>query len=956
MLLAAAVASAQASAPKAQRSGRIATAQEEKAQANLTARLQEADKLAAEGNLVTARAAYEKAILAGAKLEKDFVRAHTLGLCYLNGQPADYGKAVSWLQTALQLNPVSEDARNHLAQAYQWSGQAEPAAVQYGMLYREHPSSTDYLLGLTNSLYAKGDKDEAITRLEQFVERFPSNVEARLQLARFLAYSQKFTTALVQFQAVLQIQPGDSRAEVGIAKVQSWQGQNDVALTLYDKVLRQHPNDLEATVGKAFSLLWLDRRDEARDLFLSAQKRLPKDRDIAAALKALGPKLPPKAPPVQVADSKLPESVVPTPKPEVPAAVPVYKEERAEPAAPPPAPAPDPYSVAMRSAEESAAASDYTQAVHYYHEALAVRPDDKDALWQLARVLSWSKAYGASIAEYDKVIAAHPKALLAQMERARVSSWDKNYDTALSGYKGLLTQLATCGPDCDVKGVTEKDVRVEYARVLAWAKRYDEAISEYSTLLPAQGSLQESDRAAGLDYGRVLAWSRRYNDAIGAFDRVIALGGGSYDARLAKAQVLFWSGRLSEAQQSLRRLHAERPKDPELNLTLASVEHAMGYNARSLALLTDATPGKESDDIRHSISEEMRPLLRFRYGFENDQGFDAGGSVTAIKVLRYSTAVEFNLNPDLRMEVENTISHGLTSNPALAKHSPTTLSSETLARLRFKVTPWLALTAGAGLGVSGGNVLQAPFDRRYHFVFDVHPVITHRNLRIDLAVGRHTADYTPLATNDNVIQTRFTTTVNYRIRKRVGVGAEYWHGLYNVESPEPGLPTRFTTEGNGGSAWILPTWIDLERFKLEAGMRYDSFGFDEGALRISAPAAGIPASGVGPGISGAGFFTPRLYQRYAGDIRMHSDLPQAWVLAAHGTIGPQRIFGFAPLSPPPASWGATGSVGAEVSKAVKSWRYTLAYVYFTTETPSSPGLTTGSYKSHAVTFVVTKRF
>ncbi|MBI2683556.1 MAG: tetratricopeptide repeat protein [Acidobacteriales bacterium] len=931
---------------------------------SVTVMLQQADRLSGEGKLNAARDLYEKALAAGAPLDKDFDRAHTLGLVYLNGTPQDLKNAVRWLETAVNLRPADLAARHQLAQSLLWSGQAAEAVIHFKFLRQAKPDNQDYALALASAQYAKGDSADAVNTLRQYLERNPSNIEIRLQTARYLSYTQRFAEAQNEYQAILQIQPGNAFAEVGIAKVNSWQGNNDLAIEMYDRILRKRPNDFDAGVGKAFSLMWMGRNDEARDLFLAVQKRAPRDRDIAAALRDLGPKPQPKPAGSEVAGAK------PTPAPTKPAQgvtmVPEPKVPVPEPAPPvvaetqPPAPAVpapmDAYQAAMHDAEKAASGMDLTGAVHFYHEALNARPGDKDAMWQLARVLSWSKSYTASVSEYDKFIATHPDQLLAQVERARVLSWNKDYDTSLAGYEKSLQGIATCGPACATPGLNERDVRVEYARVLGWARRYDDAQKQYAQILPPTGPLAETDRTPGLDQGRVLAWSRKYEDSISAFDRVIQLGGENFDARLAKAQVLFWSGRLSEAQQMLRRLNAERPRDPEASLTLAAVEHALGYNSRSLALLAYATPGTETENIRKSIRDQMRPVLRFRYGFEDDQEIASLGASTGIKVLRYVTAVEFNIHPDVRMEVENTISNGLTSNPLLGKHAPRSLSSETIARFKFRIAPWLSMTAGAGIGITGGNVLGASGPRQQHAIFDLHPVITHDNLRIDLAVGRHIADYTPLAVHDNVMATRFSTAFSYNFFKRIRTGVEYWHALYNVDSPEPGLPREFTTEANGGSAYVVPAWYKSERLTIEAGMRYDSFSFDEGALNISAPAAGIPGSGVGPGITSAGFFTPRAYQRYAADIRITSNLPQEWYMNIHSTIGPQRLFGFAPLNPPPTQWGATGSAGIEVAKAIKTWRFALAYDYFSTETPASPGLNNGAYKSHAVSFSVVKRF
>jgi hypothetical protein len=157
----------------------------------------------------------------------------------------------------------------------------------------------------------------------------------------------------------------------------------------------------------------------------------------------------------------------------------------------------------------------------------------------------------------------------------------------------------------------------------------------------------------------------------------------------------------------------------------------------------------------------------------------------------------------------------------------------------------------------------------------------------------------------------------------------------------------YTTESNGGTFYVMPAWYKSDRVTFEAGMRYDSFGFDEGSERIAAAVGGIGS---------AGFFAPRLYQRFAGAAHVAWLIDDHWYLDSNLTYGPQRLFGFASLAPAPASWGNTGSFGSELAYRIKDYRFSLAYEYFNTETPASPGLLTGAYKSHVFAFGLTKRF
>jgi hypothetical protein len=402
--------------------------------------------------------------------------------------------------------------------------------------------------------------------------------------------------------------------------------------------------------------------------------------------------------------------------------------------------------------------------------------------------------------------------------------------------------------------------------VLSWAGRYDDALAQYQQLQLAADLKSADDRTAALDRARVLAWSKRYDESRAQFEQVEQTGGDTFEARLGKAQVTYWSGNVRDAALQLRRLSVEKPKDATVALTLAAVEHNLGYNARALSLLSVAEPGVESESLRETIRKEMRPILRFRYGYENDLEIESNGAQSTIKVLRYTSSAEFNIHPDVRMQVLNTFTNGLTSNALLGKHAGDTWAQETLARFDFRVAPWMSLTVGAGVGTSGGYRFGTSGPRNQHPLFELHPVINAKQWRIDLAVARRLAEYTPLAIADNVVQTRLTAAVSRRW-KRFSGGAEYWHGYYQADSPEPMPGTKYSAEGNGGSLYVSGSAYRSDRFTADLGMRYESFGFDQGGEHISDP---------GIGIGSAGFFTPRLYQRYAGTSTMAWTPNQAW--------------------------------------------------------------------------------
>src|SRR5438552_9876302 len=115
MLALSAPALAQPPAPPARPAAVPAAAPTPPPSGDSAALVREADQLVVEGKLTQARASFEAAIKAGARIDQDFGRARTLAICYLNGAPSDLKKAAQWFEVAYKLNS-KEDVRLALAQ------------------------------------------------------------------------------------------------------------------------------------------------------------------------------------------------------------------------------------------------------------------------------------------------------------------------------------------------------------------------------------------------------------------------------------------------------------------------------------------------------------------------------------------------------------------------------------------------------------------------------------------------------------------------------------------------------------------------------------------------------------------------------------------------------------------------------------------------------------------------
>ncbi len=907
--------------------------------------LRRADALAAAGKWTQACPIYQRALSADLS-DSSYQRSRNLASCFLKSKPADLSQAAEWLEKAVQLQPKSKETRLLLAETLVRAGQPERALEHYEALFQADPSSPKYVAGLASVHQRAGNLTEAAKVLNWYLAARPTDADMRMELGSVLVAAKDYAAAAVQYEQVLAAKPANNTALLALAKVTSWQGNFNGALEIYDRLLARSPKHYDAQTGKAFALLWSGRKDEARVMLEALHQRNPSDKDVAAALKSL--------------DERAEAAALAASRPPRPAA---------EPKPAPPAKPEDPLRAQMKEAGSQASAGNYSRATEIYREVLAVDPERTDARLQMARVLSFSRKYEESVAEYEQVLKATPGNTPARWERARILSWMRRFDESITEYAQVISEAeAALRAGAAKPPISLPTARLEYARVLSWARHYDQALVQLNLLLPEGQQPQPNDVSALVEKARVLAWQRRYNDALATYEQALALDPPDFDARMGKAQVLYWSGRSGQAGDLLRPLLQEQPDNSDATFMMASIERGRGHNGRALDLLDKIQGRSDADALRTTIREDLRPILRLRYGYGNERDDDPAFTDSTLRSHRYTAALEFSPHPDVRVTVSNTVTDARGSSPLLnARFGQQGLATETRASIAFKPARWLRLTLGAGGGSSGGGfACLSPFvfgvcpaaleqqERRYHFLYELRPVITHRGLRLSASFTRDLADYTPLSVHDNVVLRREGFSGSYEFwRRRLRMGAGYAHGNYSIDQPLSCstlcLPAAaLDVSSNNGEIFLTGKLYDGERLTIELGSRYEVYGFERSDLVAL-------DNTVGTG----GFFTPRVYQKWGGTVafavRPHPKV--AWNVESF--IGQRRFYTLA-LAQPSEAFSLAGSVRTDLRVNLGRWETAVGYSFSATESPGflrlSPVVGIGEYTTHYVFAEVLIRF
>ncbi len=145
------------------------------------------------------------------------------------------------------------------------------------------------------------------------------------------------------------------------------------------------------------------------------------------------------------------------------------------------------------------------------------------------------------------------------------------------------------------------------------------------------------------------------------------------------------------------------------------------------------------------------------------------------------------------------------------------------------------------------------------------------------------------------------------------------------------------TSANGGAAFVTPVLYRGERLLLEAGARYEAYGFASSAAAIPNP----------------GFFTPRSYQRYGATGHMWWRPHRRVELDVSGMLGRQRFFLFDNSGP--HGFSLTGSLDARVTFKLGRVEPYLVYGFSSAQTAAA-ATAPANYRVHVLGAGVTIKF
>jgi tetratricopeptide (TPR) repeat protein len=158
-----------------------------------------------------------------------------------------------------------------------------------------------------------------------------------------------------------------------------------------------------------------------------------------------------------------------------------------------------------------------------------------------ARRQSDEKRFDDAAATLKRALALEPNNVDALFLLARVQSWNRRYDESIATYRALLALK----PD-------DALMRAGYARVLAWSGRREESIREFRRAVRGDSTNLESR----IGYARALSWSGDLAGASREYRRILAADSSFGDAWLGLATIARWRGAATASDAFLARAEA----------------------------------------------------------------------------------------------------------------------------------------------------------------------------------------------------------------------------------------------------------------------------------------------------------------------------------------------------------------------------------------------------------------
>jgi len=365
--------------------------------------------------------------------------------------------------------------------------------------------------------------------------------------AHRLFEQREYKKAIPFYEKCLKVNPQHSRAIKELAFAYQWDGQYEKSIRLFKQALRQDPRNVRTKKTLAETLAWEGHYGESISYYQELVDQAPDKNSLKGMAQAyLWNQQYDRA-------QKILEDL--------------YEQNSSD------------MSTRMLLARVLQYSGKAEKAIPLYEKILKKQTQNTDASHGLAESYMATGQYDAAVEKYQKVLEARPEDTKARTEMADILSWRKNYAAAIAQYETILAQ----DPE------NEKVLR-KMADAYEWKKEFVSAAELYERLLARQPESVDLYLALAENYTA----QKRFEDALSLLQTGLVKTG-SPALRLMNAEALFFSGRVLDAEASLRGLLKADVSNVKIKTLLADTLAAQKKFPEALSYYREVLRSKPDD-------------------------------------------------------------------------------------------------------------------------------------------------------------------------------------------------------------------------------------------------------------------------------------------------------------------------------------------------------------------------
>ena len=208
-----------------------------------------------------------------------------LGEALLNLE--QYDAAIKALEAALEISPDFVQAKQQLANAFQYSGRPKKAIQLYHEILEKHPRESTTIGALGAAYFRAGDLGKSVTWLEKAIELAPGDANNHLNLARAHTLSHKPQVAIKVLGRAIKKCPDNMELYQALGMDLIRAGQPVKAIPVLKTVVSKKPKSFESRYDLALAYHHAKQWKNAYKHYSMAIQLNPKHEPTRQAIKSI---------------------------------------------------------------------------------------------------------------------------------------------------------------------------------------------------------------------------------------------------------------------------------------------------------------------------------------------------------------------------------------------------------------------------------------------------------------------------------------------------------------------------------------------------------------------------------------------------------------------------------------------------------------------------------------------